>query len=150
MDHLKIISSAAYLKIHKCKNEQALFAEIILPNKEQEELFYNKEKGFEIINEAFKKNKIMKEEFEYLKDQIKHSSLMDKSHPINDEFFKSMRGLADMVYCFPNSQKVTKYIKDAMAQIANKNLDKENNCVLVALIERNINLMSHSDNKTIH
>lgn len=79
MEHLKLIGSAAYLKlIIDPKTKEHLVGIVILAGGYSGELFYNQDDGLDIIDDYLLDNEISKEEHEYLSSQILDSGLTEE------------------------------------------------------------------------
>jgi polyhydroxyalkanoate synthesis regulator phasin len=148
MEHSKIISSAAYLKIYVSQKNIQIFGEIILAGNKQGRVFYNKDNGNEIINQYLKDGKITEEEFKHLYNELKESSLIKNGCPENDLYFEMIKDMAEIIKPLANTENAKNLIE--MARFIDKITSDNRDGLLLCLIEREINQSINTNHETIN
>ncbi|MCX6792710.1 MAG: hypothetical protein NTY12_01665 [Candidatus Falkowbacteria bacterium] len=78
MEHSKLISSAAFLKLIRNDENDAVVGTVISAEGYPGKIFYNMCEGIEIINEYREQNLICEEEYDYLCFEIYNSGLTEE------------------------------------------------------------------------
>lgn len=132
MEHLKLINSAAYFKVAFRSNTicKDFLGVIVLPGNIFSESFYNKEDGLEVIKQLLKDRIIIKEEFDFLNEQIKESQILNYKDCEIDQRLNFIKSFVKTIKSYKEideRQGIPLEYKDLITYLYSERLSQENN-----------------------